>query len=373
MRIAIVATLMSFHASFNLSNIRLLRTLGYEIDVIGNRIKGSYSQTKVDVFSKYCESIGVNLHYVDIPRSPIQLFKIIKSYYRLKDILIKNKVKFVHSHTPVGGLIGRLASRRLKLINIYTAHGFHFYDGAPLINWILYLPVEWLMSRYTDAIVTINAEDYRIANKLQSKKVYNLPGVGVDFNAVKKKSDLVDLIENPVSQVKLLSVGELNRNKNHLFVIESISSMSSDIMYSIFGSGKLEAKYKKLINERSIHKIVELEGYRDNIKSLYSLFDVFIMPSLREGLPIALLEAMSAGLPVLASNVRGIKELVVEGKGGFLYEPNNVVQFLDKLQILINNPSMRYQMGQYNRIKAKQYDVNIVTEKMTKIYQEILN
>ena len=366
MKVALIANTIMMHERFNRMNIELLQSLGHEVTLISNvRVPKELSES-VNAFKIYCQDHKVHLEHIDIPRIPFHLQKLLKAYYGLLDLLSKERISFVHSHSPSGGILGRLASHKLGIKNIYTAHGFHFYRGAPLINWILYYPIEKWLAKKTTAIITINTEDYTtILDKFQSK-VFYVPGVGVEtnlFNVTKTSSK---------SPVRLISVGELNRNKNHSFVIRQLYKVKQDFNYQIAGVGQNETSLNRLINKLGLDAKVSLMGYQTNIIEVLQSFDIFIMPSIREGLPVAMMEAMAAGLPILANNIRGIRELVDHGRGGYLYDSSKPSEFLFYLTKLIENEELRRRMSSYNQSKIREYDTQIVNEKMRQIYSGFL-
>jgi glycosyltransferase involved in cell wall biosynthesis len=284
------------------------------------------------------------------------------------DIIVNENISFIHSHTPTGAFLGRLVSIKLGIKNLYTVHGFHFYKGAPLLNWVLYYPIEKWLSFFTDAILTINQEDYKIAQGWITTKIYYLPGVGIDIDRYYR-----NLNKTESNFIRLLSIGELNKNKNIKFVIEQLKNVDSRIEYYIAGKGHLNYFLESLISRLDLKNRVHLLGFVDDVSYILSYCDIFIMPSLREGLPVALMEAMAAGLPILASNIRGVRDLVDVGKGGFLFDLKNPDDFNYKLKLLLNDKNLRIKMGQYNRIKARDYDITSISKQMKEIYSQVTN
>ena len=365
--IALVASLISFHSTFNRDNMTLLFNMGFNIHLIGNVTSFAIDEQKDNEFKKFCSALNAKIHVIPIPRSPINLIQLMRAYSKLNKIILLEQIDYIHSHTPTGGFISRLSSHKNSIKNIYTAHGFHFYRGASIINWLLYFPVEFLLSRFTEAIITINKEDYRIANMLINTKTYYVPGVGININSYKSTNP-----KNDSEKIRLISVGELNKNKNHMFVIRCLSEDGFEGCYKIAGNGKLKKYLDNKINNYSLEKNVRLLGYSENIISLLNESDLFIFPSKREGLPISLLEAMAMGLPIIASDIRGNRELVDQGKGGFLYRYNDSDDFKAKLNILTSNGDLRRKMGNYNKHKARFFDISIISNQMEIIYTQIL-
>ena len=207
----------------------------------------------------------------------------------------ENKYAFIHCHNPISGIISRLAAKKSNTKIIYTAHGFHFYKGAPVKNWILFYPIEKLCSLYTDVLITINKEDYKLAkNKFYARKIVYIPGIGIDIskfqNVQINKDELKKELGLPKEGFILLSVGELNKNKNHSVVIKALSELGrKDIHYIIAGVGSLKNELEKLAIEKNIEDQVHFLGYRTDIDKIYQIADVFVFPSYREGLSVALM------------------------------------------------------------------------------------
>jgi glycosyltransferase involved in cell wall biosynthesis len=250
--------------------------------------------------------------------------------------------------------------------NIYTAHGFHFYKGSPIINWLLYFPVEFFLAKKSDAIITINTEDYKLARKMFRTKIYHVSGVGIQYNNYSSKAKSTD-----TNVLRIVSVGELNRNKNHISVINALSTIQFPYEFNIAGEGPLRKKIMKIIEIQNTSGSIHLLGHVNHINIILQNSDLFIMPSLREGLPVSIMEAMASGLPVVASNIRGIRDLVDEGRGGFLYNPSDKRHLLRLMTVLANDHQLRNSMGSYNRNRALQFDFENINKEMEKIYSEI--
>ena len=224
----------------------------------------------------------------------------------------------MHCHSPIGSVIARCAANHARkhfgTKVIYTAHGFHFYKGASILNWLVFYPIEKLCSHFTDVLITINHEDYMFAQKkMRAKKIEYIPGVGVDIN--KYKDALVDRekkrkeLEIPEDALLLLSVGELNENKNHQVVIKALASINEpNVYYVIAGIGPLYNQLIVLANDLGVGERIHLLGYREDVPELYKTADILAFPSLREGLGLAAIEGLAAGLPVVCLDNRGTRE-----------------------------------------------------------------
>lgn len=367
MNVAIIATYMSFHSSFNRHNIDLLNDMGHKVHVFGSDADSKNKKGQLDDFYSYCQRNSVTLHFVDIPRSPLKFIKIYKAYKVIIESITKNKIVFIHSHTPVGGFLGRFSSKSLSISNIYTSHGFHFFKGAPIWNWLLYFPIEKILSGFTDAVITINNEDYELSKKYFKSTSYLIQGVGIyysDFykNRTRKTSE----------ELKLLSVGEINANKNHITAVKAFRFFNQKFSYKIAGDGVQKLKLTHKIQTFDMNNSVRLLGFVHDVKPLLWESDIFLMPSLREGLPVSIIEAMASGLPVIGSDIRGIRDLIDEGKGGYLFQKNNWRELRKILEELGRNPQLQFEMGQYNQEKARMYSFDMVKNTMEQIYKNHL-
>lgn len=359
-KVLIVASLSTFLSSFEKSNIRILQELKFEVHCAAN----------FENDGGELDDMGIIKHQICFQRSPYKMENM-KAYRELKRLIKENKFFLIHCHTPIGGVITRLATRNNKSIKvIYTAHGFHFYEGAPIIKWAIYYPIEKYLSMYTDALITINTDDYLLAKKrFLSKNIHYVPGVGIDI----KRFAGIDKKTNNNSKIVLLSVGELSKRKNHRVVIEAIKELKDkNLVYYICGKGELENSLKNLVEKYNLSLQIQFLGFRNDINRICSTSDIFIFPSIQEGLPVALMEAMSVGLPVIASKIRGTNDLVDDGKGGFLIEGNKINEYIEKIQILLNSPELRKQFGEYNRKKIKQFEITKIRKIMSNIYIETL-
>lgn len=329
MKILYVASVVKTHiAQFHIPYLKMLKEMGWETAVAA---RNDYEDPK-DCVIPYCDT------YFDVPfeRNPFHPGNL-KAYKQLKKIIDEGQYDIIHCHTPIGAMVTRMAAghaRRNGSKVFYTAHGFHFYKGAPLINWILYYPVEQILSRKTDLLITIAKEDYKRAQHFHAKKTVYIPGIGIDRSRFHKKDPLKSAsikeeLGIPQDVTVLLSVGEAVPNKNHKIVIEALPDFP-DVWYVLCGSGPLLEKYRKLAKRLGVSERVILAGYRKDNPEFYSMADLFVHPSIREGLPVALMEAMASELPCVASHNRGTDELLSKSK--LLFDPTNIGELKEKLR-----------------------------------------
>lgn len=374
-----LASVASMIEKFNMNNIEILENEGYIVDVAANFEFGLVSSKEhVDNFKQELLKSGKTVHELSIPRGISNISAIISAYKKVKLICDKNKYDIIHCHSPIGGVIVRLAARKSRKNGtkvIYTAHGFHFFKSAPLKNWLIYFPIEWICSFVTDVLITINSEDYNFAKKyMHAKRIEYIPGVGINT----EKISLVDVdrkvkrSEIGVEQdnIAVLSVGELNDNKNHETILKAIAKLErKDITYVICGLGDKEEYLQKLAKDLGIENNLILLGYRDDVIEICKCCDIFAFPSKREGLGLAALEAMASGLPVVTSNVHGIPDYSQDGITGFSCAPMNIEAFAENINKLANSKELRLQMGEHNKANVKKFDIKNVQACMQKIYK----
>lgn len=313
---------------------------------------------------------GMIVHNIPFSRSPFSCSNI-KAYKMMKCLVNKKHYDIVHCHTPNASAITRLACKDIRKRGtkvIYTAHGFHFYIGAPKINWIIFYPVEWLCAHWTDVLLTINSEDFALAKKrFRAKKVDYVPGVGINLakfsnirvDTQKKREEL----KVPSNVILLLSVGELNENKNHETVIRAIEDL--DVYYLIAGKGDKEEELRKTVAELGLNERVQFLGFRSDVPELLATSDFFVFPSYREGLSVSLMETMATGKTAAVSRIRGNTDLIDEN-GGTLFSPYSIEECRDAIIKLIQCD--RDKMGEYNKEKIKTFGIENVLQKIDSIY-----
>lgn len=369
----IVTSVASMVDQFLLPNIFLLQDMGYMVQVACNFESGSTcSKEKIEKLKKTLDDHNVKKYHIEFARDVMKISQNIRAYNQIKRIISENHYELVHCHSPIGGLICRLACRRARKLGtkvFYTAHGFHFYKGAPIKNWLLYYPVEKLCARWTDVLITINKEDYALAKKkMKTKRTEYIPGVGIDLkkfgHVVVDRAAKRRELGVPESAILLLSVGELNKNKNHEIVIRAIADLN--VYYVIAGKGNLEEHLQKTINELKMIDRVKLIGFRDDMEELYKISDAFVFPSFREGLSVSIMEAMASGLPVVCSRIRGNIDLI-DGNGGIIFDPHDIKSCRNAIKQLINQDLES--IGKHNSIKIGKFDVGIVNRNIKKIYE----
>lgn len=334
MKILLTATVQSHICQFHKPLMKLLKENGYEVHVAAR--------------DNLAEKNGLAMEYADkvfdIPfdRSPFST-KNIKAYKELSKVLKKNEYEIIHTNTPMGGMVTRLAANKYRKKNgtkvFYTAHGFHFYDGAPKKNWLIYYPIEKSMSRLTDKLITITKEDYKLASEKFHCDTVHMHGVGA--NASKfyvmgddEKAAIRNAFGYSKSTKLVLNIGELLPNKNQKAVIKAMHQVQEkypDVKLLIAGNGPELEQLKNLVSDLDLEDVVEFLGYTTEINKYLNIADCVAACSYREGLPLNVMEAMLCGKAVVASNNRGHRELVKNGKTGYIVDANDIDAYADRI------------------------------------------
>lgn len=298
---------------------------------------------------------------------------------QLKRLLNQHNYQLIHFHTPVASVFGRFAARKARKngsVILYTAHGFHFFKGAPLKNWLFFYPAERFMARYTDGLLVMNREDYQRAQKFPvAKGVYLVHGVGVDLTRFSQNIDRTaarELLGIPADALVILSVGELSERKNHRLMLEALAK-TDDALGIIAGQGSEEQALAAQASRLGIADRLRFPGYIPDTAPLYAASDIFCFPSLQEGLPVALMEAMASGLPCVASNIRGNSDLITQGQNGLLFDLTEPDGCARAINTLIGNPELRQGMGRAAEQSVEAYSLDNVMNEMKDIYTSFLN
>lgn len=376
-RALMYASVASMIQQFNMANIRLLLESGYEVDVVCNLEQGStITPEKIAAMRSELEGMGVRVIHVPIPRKISAIGEIITSFRMSRQIIAQGEYSLIHCHSPIGSVLCRLANRFSgrygKAKMIYTAHGFHFFKGAPLANWLIFYPLERFCSRFTDVLITINREDYTLAGaKMKAKQVTYVPGIGVDVEKFRSVPECRAAVRRELDvtpgQIVLLTIGELCTGKNHELVIRALAKLGrKDVRFVICGLGVLGDRLRELSCELGVQNQVTLLGYRTDIPAVLAAADAFIFPSLREGLSVALMEAMAAGKAVACSRIRGNTDLIEE-QGGTLFDPRSVDDCADAIGRMLN--ADYEQMGRFNAQKILGFSRETVGRQMADLYR----
>lgn len=318
----------------------------------------------------------MKIYNIPFSRNPLS-FNNIRAFKKLKKIQIKNKYDIVHVHTPVASFYGRLL--KLKFPNlkiIYTVHGFHFYNGAPIKNWILYYPIERIMSRFTDVLLTMNSEDYKQAKNLKANEVYKVKGVGIDLKQYSPSNFDKEKIENELGIDKddfvIIMIAEVNKNKNHKQMINAIEILKKEGIDNIkvicAGSGDMFTEVVEYVNDKKLQNNIKMLGFRTDIKELISISHIGILMSYREGLPRNIMELMALGKPIIGTRIRGVKDLVKDNFNGYLVDINDYKTTSKKIKFFYENREKIDYMGKNSLHLISEFNIDKVLKELMEFY-----
>ena len=375
MRILYVTTISDTINAFLVPHILSLIQQNYQV--------GIACHVKEEVHPDLIKS-GCTIHDVPFSRNPFQKENI-KAYKKIKSIVETFDYEVVHVHTPVASIVTRFACRSMKHIKmLYTAHGFHFYQGAPKKNWMLYYTLEKLAAHWTDGIITMNEEDYESAKKFTTREkdsVYKVSGVGIDLTKFltptsMEKQSLREQYGYSNEDFILVSVGELSYRKHQDLLLEATSLLKSsvkNVKLLLVGDGPLEEQYKQLATSLEITSEVAFLGYRKDIKQLMAIADVGVSASRHEGLPVNVMEAMGTGLPLVVTDCRGNRDLIEDEVNGLVVKINDPKMYAEAIQRLYESPPLRFQYSEENKKKIKDYSIENVLKEMDEMYGDTLS
>ena len=374
-RVLFTATVVKQHImTFHVPYLRMFQEMGWETAVAASNDYEDPAELNIP----YCDT------YYEIPfeRIPWKAGNV-QAYRKLKKIINEGRFDIIHCHTPVGGLITRLAARSARKKGtkvIYTAHGFHFHRGSSLVSWLAYYPVEWLMAPLTDLLLTMNREDYALAQKkMHARQVKYVPGVGIDTSRFATHRD--DRLEKRrelgfgEEDFLILTVAEMNKNKNQSMVLKALSMLKdspeyANMKYLICGMGEYGRVLQEEAKALGVADHVFFMGYRKDIPAVHRASDLFAFMSYREGLPVALMEAMSSGMPAVCSAARGNTDLIENGVEGLIVE-NEPQALAEAILRLYHDPELRHQFGAAAAQKVQPFDQKNVHRIMKEIYLNI--
>lgn len=366
-KILVVATVDSMIGCFLLPHIKRLQQAG-------NTVECACHET--GFWFKEMADSGLVVHEINFAKNPLHP-RNIKAQKQLDNLVKNGNYNLIHCQTPVGSVLARRVAKKYKIPVIYVAHGFHFFKEAPLKNKLIFKPIEKHYAKYTDVLVTMNNEDYIASKKMKAKHKFKVSGIGYDSSKFTKfnKSELDELkkeLNVEANDVVMVSVGELNGNKNHLAILKSLTRLANpNLKYFICGRGDRKEEYEKFIKKHNLTDNVKLLGYRRDINKILSITDIFAMPSLREGLPMSMIEAMNFGIPMIAYNIRGCNDLIKHGENGYLVDRKEKYPFDAEILKLVNDKNLRQKMGAKSLDNAKEYSIENVLAQFDEIYKVI--
>lgn len=372
MKILLVATVQSHICQFHKPLVKMLHAHGCEVHVAARNNLAEKNGLKLD----FVEQI------FDIPfeRSPFNR-RNLAAYQQLKQIIDGGNYDVVHTNTPVGGIVGRLAARKARKNGcqvFYTAHGFHFFQGGSKKNWLIYYPIEKFMCRYTDELITITQEDFQLAQNKFRVSVSHIHGIGANtdkYTTISAAESLTlrkELGFTP-EQKLIICTGELNANKNQITAVRAMEDVVKQVPETtllLAGNGATYDDLQSAISELGLTERVKLLGYHTDLEKYVEISDLVLSCSKREGLPLNIVEGMLCKKPIVASINRGHKELVQDGKSGYLVDAMDAASFASRITELLTDKALSNAFGEAGFTFAQTYTDQTVQSELEQIYKK---
>ncbi len=377
MKKALIVANLSGFVGFLKKDIEILQNMGYQVFYAAKHPLGEHDATM-----EYLEAQNITFFNIDFSSKNPFAKENMRAYRTLKRIIKDEGFELIHCHTPIAGFLTRLAARKARRRGakvIYTTHGLAFCSTSSKKEWLKYFWIEKIASRYTDAIITINHEDFENAKRLWCKNVYYIHGVGVDIKQYHDVDIDVEVYKAevgiPQGKTVVLSVGELSHRKNHQVIIRALATLPNKDEYTYIicgrevGGGGFAQKLEDLARELGVD--LHLLGHRKDIPQITVCSDIGAIPSLREGLGLAGVQSLAAGVPLVGASVQGIRDYIIPGETGYLYTPYDVEGYAEGLKVL-SCSATRARMAERCYEVAQQFDIAVSREEMAEIYASIL-
>lgn len=323
------------------------------------------------------KSRNIKVHEVKNLVRKLSITNDIKAFLDLKRIIKKGNYDIVHCHSSKAGFLGRLAALSEGVKNIYyTVHSWSFYNKSEFGFWEkFFIFMERTTSYQAKKIICVSNRVMAdgVRKNIGQPENFIVIRNGINFNVENKREEIRKAYNIKDKETVVAMVARLAKPKDPFLFIEvakEILRKNSQTKFLLVGSGPLRQKCQELIKKEDLAKKILLVGEKLPLEAmeLFFAFDVFVLLSGFEGLPITIIEAMFAGLAVVASDVGGVNELIDKEKGGFLVKNNYFGEIEEAIKYLIENPQIRHEMGKYNSQKAK---TGFALERMVKEYKNL--
>lgn len=332
---------------------------GFDIDLACSEVGGRFKEVE----NKLTSSTN-HIYKVSLQRSPLSV-KNFEGYKEMVRLINNSDYDYIWTNEPVMGVVTRLAAKKTRKKGtkvLYMAHGFHFFKGAPKINWMIYFPIEKIMAHHADMICTVNTEDYARAQGFNVSQVRYIHGIGINTARLTSDGNVNNIrreLSLPKNSFIVLSIGELNKNKNQAVIINALATLNNpNIHYILCGKGAEEQNLRKLTRSKGLENNIHFLGYRNDVVDICTQANVYVMPSHREGLPVSSLEAMYCGLPLVTSNIRGLTDVNKDGINGYLCNPDDHQAYAHAIRSLFESPQSCKQMGAQNKKDVIPYTID---------------
>lgn len=375
-RALLLAPMGSVHRRFNKANIAALQSLGLQVELCANFENGNGPEIHNQDYVEECEKRGLRTH--SIPFARHSLTGSLKCLHQLKELLSREQYDLVHTHTETGGLLLKLAhSEKGKSKFVFTPHGMSFWKGSSLKSQLVYKPLERWICSGMDMNLGMNREEMEYLERWNRNNATYVHGIGLDLSRFESHNEASKAVRKEfllnTNGKMIVSVGELDNNKNHITVIRALAQLDrKDWKCVICGVGPNKDILMQEAERLGLKEHVVLAGYRSDIPEILNAADIFVFPSFHEGMPVSVLEAMACGIPIICSAIRGNVDVVQDGDNGYLFKPSDGDTLSREIALLMDNETLRQQMGAKNKKVVKKFSLEAVTEELKAIYSKVL-
>lgn len=373
-KILVLSNTASMISQFNMPNLQIMKSLGYETEIACNFEEGNTCTTEiVNQLKHTLDEMDISFHQIDFKRGKSSILNHLIALRQVKRLIRKRKYDVIFCQSTIAGIAGRIYGKRHHCKVIYIAHGFQFYEGASKMRWAVFYGLEKFLSRKTDTLILTNKDDYQLAKKnFGAFDTRFVPGVGVDIASYVSEENFDRNEERKKWKIApddyvIFSAGELSERKNHRIVMEIVRDMDNPkIKYLICGIGPLEDEYKQLIKEWNMEDYIILLGYQKDLRSIYGISDLFVLPSHNEGLPVCLLMAIASKVVSVCSDIRGNHELVRDKR--YLFPPTDKTAIRECIVHAMNHQEENKSVAENNYTNLKKYGSSHVNRLMRQIF-----
>lgn len=367
-KILFAANLESFFNKFLIPQMKYFKEQGYEVHIAAKleNLNVQYCDKKYDI--NFARSINPS--------------QILESYKQMKELFKNEHYDIVSCHTPFGGAVTRFALKACKVKDtkiVYMAHGFHFYKGAPKFNWLCFYPVEKYLAKHTDTVVTINLDDYELAKKKFKTDVRYVKGVGLDVSKFnfemdeERKNSYREKLGLEKDDFVMIYPAELLPRKRQTWLINTLSELFKENKHFhllLPGKDSMNGECQKLVNDLGLDKQIHFLGFRKDVPELITISDLAVSSSKQEGLPVNVMEAMYCGLPLVVTACRGNRDLIENGKNGYIVGINESKEFCEKVLYFSKlNEEKKKKIKEENKKIIDQYLLDRVIEDIIEMYE----
>lgn len=315
-----------------------------------------------------CERLGIEYHVVPTLTQPLRPIKDLRAAVDITRLMRRIKPDLVHCHTSKAGVLGRLAGRLCGIPTIFTAHTWCFAEGTSVLWRIVGKPAERISAYWTEKIIAVSDSNRRLAIDL---KVVRPEKIITIHNGI---SDTPYVASHPEGETpRIIMVARFAPQKNQAELVEALKDIKAPFQLEFVGDGPTRPAVEALIKTYGLGDRIRILGVRKDTDQLLGAANLFVLATKWEGFPITILEAMRACLPVIATDVNGVREAVVDAETGLLYGRSQVDKLRAALESLITDPQKRAALGQAGRKRYEQnFTCDVMLARTESIYREAL-